>query len=151
MSFQGTVSLAWADPETLQFPLRIDGKTDQKPPDMCPYSHRLLCGTAQIRLVRWRHITQGMVFQRIQPQPVTRIPKTMQNPWQNNDSTDAGCISRTLIKPVENERFRWAASPATVQFSSAPGAAAFATGRRLLPSGETHISTAAPLWRPPRG
>ena len=34
MSFQGTASLAWADPGTLQFHFRIDAQTDQKPPDM---------------------------------------------------------------------------------------------------------------------
>ena len=97
------------------------------------------------------HITQSMVFPCAKPRVRSRIPKTMQNHWQNNDSRPAGCSTRTLMKPVENEHFRWSVTGEGVPFSSAPGAAVFATGRRLLPSGETHISTAAPLWRPPRG
>ena len=97
------------------------------------------------------HISRSMVFPWILPRVRTGIPKTMQNHWQNNDSTCASCTSRTLIKPCENEHFRWSVYGKGVPFSSAPGAAVFATGRRLLPSGETHISTAAPLWRPPRG
>ena len=91
-----------------------------------------------------RHITQSIVFLSAVPPVWTRIPKTMQTPWQNNDSHCAGCTVRTLIIPYENEHLRWSMSQATVQLWSAPGAAAFATGRRLLPSGERTF----PLQRP---
>ena len=95
------------------------------------------------------HITQSMVFPCAIPRLVTGIPKTMQNHWQNIDFHSASCRVKYLINPYENQHFRWSVSGKEDPFTSAPGAAAFATGRRLLPSGGTRISTAAPLWRPP--
>ena len=91
-------------------------------------THLCMCG----------HITQGMVFLCVIPRPVTCILKTMQTPWQNSDSTDAGCISnKNTINPCKNEDSRWSPLPET---GPSPDCSRCRCARRRVPrGGNTHF------------